>query len=63
MKNKKSIAYRFKVGNRVYFNDEELGSIPCKVLEVKEDILVLVNGYDKPFEAKVSDCEPQDDSR
>lgn len=61
MKNKNSIVYHFKVGSRVYFNGEEIGSIPCKVLEVKEDILVLDNGYDKPFEAKVSDCEPQDD--
>ncbi|RXI44508.1 hypothetical protein CRU99_05015 [Malaciobacter mytili] len=61
MENKKIISYNLKIGSRVYFNDEELGSMPCEVLEVKGDILVLNNGYDVPFEAKISDCETQDD--
>lgn len=51
----------FKKGDKVYFIEEELGSIPCEVLESKDGILTLDNGYDKPFEAKATECEYQED--
>lgn len=52
---------QFKVNSRVYFNDNTIGAIPCKVIEVKTDCLVLDSGYDKPFKASKTDCEFQDD--
>lgn len=50
--------HTFKVEDYVYCYDEEIGNIPCKVKEVKGNILVLSDGFES-FEANVSNCELQ----
>jgi hypothetical protein len=53
--------HKFKVEDYVYCFDEEIGHIPCRVKEVKDNILILSDGFEI-FEANASDCELQSES-
>ena len=50
--------HTFKVEDYVYCFDEEIGSIPCVVEEVKGNILILSDGFET-FEANASNCKLQ----